>query len=57
MTGILLLNIEVTEESSRYWKIDWDVKDLSKLRVELKNEFNASKGDLLNLDSRLIGSI
>ena len=44
----LLLDITVTEDASRYWKIDsWALSDLSKLNVKLKNEFNASKSDLL----------
>ncbi len=54
----LLLDVAVTEESPRYWKVDsWYLSDLSKLRVRLKNEFNASKGDLINLDSRLTESV
>ena len=45
----LLLDIAVTEESSGYWKVDqWRLSDLSKLTVRLKNEFNASKTDLMD---------
>lgn len=45
----LLLSITVTLESTEYWKMDnWVLSDLSKLSVRLKNEFNASKGDLMD---------
>lgn len=45
----LLLDISVTQESPGYWRVDeWRLNDLSKLNVRLKNEFNASKNDLMN---------
>lgn len=54
----LLLDITVTEETPRYWKVDsWALSDLSKLKVKLKNEFNASKSDLLNKEAKIISSI
>jgi hypothetical protein len=53
----LLLSISVTEETPRYWKIDnWVLSDLSKLMVELKTEFNASKEDLMDEKATLISS-
>jgi hypothetical protein len=52
----LLLNIAITEETPRYWKIDnWILSDLTKLSVRLKNEFNASKDDLMDKKARIIG--
>jgi hypothetical protein len=54
----LLLNIAVTEEIPRYWKVDnWILSDLSKLSVRLKNEFNASKDDLMDEKARIISSL
>ena len=54
----LLLNIAVTEETPRYWKIDnWILSDLSKLSVKLKTEFNASKDDLMQEKARIISSL
>jgi hypothetical protein len=51
----LLLDITVTEESPHYWKIEkWALSDLSKLKLRLKCEFNASKGDLLDKEARLL---
>jgi hypothetical protein len=51
----LLLDITVSEESPHYWKIErWALSDLSKLRLRLKCEFNASKSDLLDKEARLI---
>jgi hypothetical protein len=51
----LLLNIAVTQESSGYWKLDDLVlSDLSKLSVRLKNEFNASKDDLMDEKAKII---
>jgi hypothetical protein len=51
------LNIAVTEESPRYWKVDnWILSDLSKLSVRLKNEFNATKDDLMDENAKLISS-
>jgi hypothetical protein len=51
----LLLDISVTQESPRYWKIDnWALSDLSRLNVRLKTEFNASKSDLMNMDARIM---
>jgi len=45
----LLLNVSVTQESPGYWKVDsWILSDLSKLYVSLKNEFNATKRDLMD---------
>jgi hypothetical protein len=45
----LLLDIAVTQENPNYWKADkWALSDLTKLTVRLKNEFNASKTDLMN---------
>lgn len=53
----LLLDITVTEENPHYWKIEkWALSDLSKLRVRLKAEFNASKRDLVDKDARIISS-
>ena len=53
----LLLNIAVTQENPGYWKVDnWVLSDLSKLSVSLKNEFNASKKDLMDEKSRIIRS-
>jgi hypothetical protein len=53
----LLLNISVTEESPKYWKIDnWVLSDLSKLEVKLKCEFNASKTDIIDEKSKIISS-
>jgi len=52
-----LLNIAVTQENPGYWKVDnWVLSDLSKLSVSLKNEFNASKKDLMDEKSRIIRS-
>ena len=51
----LLLSIAVTKESPRYWKIDnWALSDLSTLKLSLKNEFNASKRDLMDEKSRIV---
>lgn len=53
----LLLNIAVSEESPKYWKIDnWVLSDLSKLEVKLKCEFNASKTDIIEEKSKIISS-
>ena len=53
----LLLNISVSEESSKYWKIDnWVLSDLSQLEVRLKCEFNASKTDIIDEKSKIISS-
>jgi hypothetical protein len=53
----LLLDIAVTEENSGYWKVDkWSLSDLSKLTVRLKNEFNASKTDLMDESAKIISS-
>ena len=53
----LLLNISVSEESSKYWKIDnWVLSDLSQLEVKLKCEFNASKTDIIDEKSKIISS-
>jgi hypothetical protein len=53
----LLLDISVSQESKGYWKIDdWALRDLSKLNVRLKNKFNASKSDLMDVDARIIAS-
>jgi hypothetical protein len=53
----LLLDISVTQENPRYWKIDnWALSDLSSLNVRLKTEFNASKTDLMNINARIIAS-
>ena len=50
----LLLDITVSEESPHYWKIEkWALSDLSRLKLRLKCEFNASKGDLLDKEARL----
>lgn len=54
----LLLNIAVTEETPRYWKVNnWILSDLSKLSVKLKTEFNASKDDLMEEKARIISSL
>jgi hypothetical protein len=51
------LDISVSQESKGYWKIeDWALSDLSRLDVRLKNEFNASKSDLMNVNARIIAS-
>jgi hypothetical protein len=53
----LLLEIAVTEENSDYRKVDkWSLGDLSKLAVRLKNEFNASKTDLMEEKAKIICS-
>ena len=53
----LLLNISVSEESSKYWKIDnWVLSDLSQLEFKLKCEFNASKTDIIDEKSKIISS-
>lgn len=53
----LLLDIPVTQENPRYWKIDnWVLSDLSSLNVRLKTEFNASQTDLMNINTRIIAS-
>jgi hypothetical protein len=50
----LPLNVSVTQETPRYWKIDnLTLIDLSKLNVRLKNEFNASKSDLIAITPEL----
>jgi hypothetical protein len=51
----LLLDIAVTEENPSYWKVDkWSLSDLSKLTVRLKNEFNASKTDIMDEKAKII---
>jgi hypothetical protein len=51
----LLLDIKVSEESPHYWKVEkWALSDLSKLKLRLKCEFNASKNDLLDKQVRLL---
>ena len=46
----LLLDISISPESKGYWKIDdWALSDLSKLNVHLKNKFNASKSDIMDV--------
>jgi hypothetical protein len=53
----LLLDIAVTQENPNYWKVDkWALSDLSKLTVRLKNEFNASKSDLMDEGAKIIAS-
>ena len=54
----LLLDIAVAQESPpSYWKVDnWSLSDLSKLVVRLKNEFNASKTDLMDERTKIICS-
>jgi hypothetical protein len=53
----LLLDISVTQESPGYWRVDkWRLNDLSKLSVRLKNEFNASKNELMNEEAQLLSS-
>jgi hypothetical protein len=53
----LLLNVTVSQEEPKYWKVEnWALSDLSKLDVKLKNEFNASKSDLLNEKARIIST-
>jgi len=53
----LLLDIAVTQENPGYWKVDkWSLSDLSMLAVKLKNEFNASKTDLMDERAKLISS-
>jgi hypothetical protein len=54
----LLLDISVSQESKGYWKIDdWALSDLSKLNVHLKNEFNASKSDITDVNARIMTSL
>lgn len=51
----LLLDIKVSEESPHYWKVEkWALSDLSRLKLRLKCEFNASKSDLLDREARLL---
>lgn len=53
----LLLDVAVTEENPGYWKVDqWRLSDLSKLTVRLKNEFNATKTDLMDENAKIISS-
>lgn len=53
----LLLDITVSEESPHYWKIEkWALSNLSRLRLHLKCEFNATKSDLLDNEARLLVS-
>ncbi|MDQ4101627.1 MAG: hypothetical protein M3115_05525 [Thermoproteota archaeon] len=53
----LLLDIKVSEESPHYWKVEkWALSDLSRLKLRLKCEFNASKSDLLDREARLLVS-
>ena len=43
----LLLQIQMEEESNKYWKVlEWSIRDLSSLEVGLKTEFNANFQDL-----------
>ncbi len=47
----LLLQIQMEEESNKYWKvISWEIRDFSKLKVGLKTEFNASFQDFDKTD-------
>jgi len=42
----LLLQFQMEEESSKYWKVvSWQLRDFSKLEVGLKTEFNANFTD------------
>jgi hypothetical protein len=51
----LLLDITVSEESPHYWKIQKGaLSDLSRLKLRLKCEFNASKRDLLDREAELL---
>jgi hypothetical protein len=51
----LLLDITISQESPHYWKIEkWALSDLSRLKLRLKCEFNASKSDLLDKEARLM---
>jgi hypothetical protein len=51
----LLLDITISQESPHYWKIEkWALSDLSRLKLRLKREFNASKSDLLDKEARLM---
>ena len=53
----LLLDIILTEETSRYWKVDsWALSNLSKLNVKVKKEFNISKSDLLEKYLQIVSS-
>jgi hypothetical protein len=53
----LLLDVTVNQEDPHHWKIEnWAVSDLSKLKLRLKCEFNASKKDLLDKEARLLSS-
>lgn len=51
----LLLDITVSKEGPSHWKVEkWALSDLSRLKLSLKCEFNASKSDLLNKEARLL---
>jgi hypothetical protein len=51
----LLLDMKVSEESPHYWKVEkWTLSDLSRLKLRLKCEFNASKSDLLDREAQLL---
>lgn len=42
----LLLQIQMKEEESKYWKVvSWELRDLCSLKVRLKTEFNAGFKD------------
>ena len=39
----LLIQIQMEEESNKYWKVlEWELRDLSDLKVRLKTEFNSN---------------
>jgi hypothetical protein len=51
----LLVQIQMEEEQSKYWKvISWELRDLAKLKVRLKTEFNAGFQDFVK--TPLLGS-
>lgn len=48
----LLLQIDLTEEKDKIWIVDgWTLRDLIKLKVGLKSEFNANQKDFSLLDT------
>jgi hypothetical protein len=42
----LLLQIQISEEANKYWKVEyWELRDLYNLKVGLKTEWNANQQD------------
>lgn len=45
----LLLQIQISEETDKYWKVEyWELRDLYNLKVGLKTEWNANQQDFEN---------